>query len=68
MITIHEARTSIENKIRGLAIGTGINYGSQEIIVYVNDFSSEQKIRNTIENETYGFNLKFVHTGTIRPL
>lgn len=64
-IDILSARTSLELLIQGMASGTGVSMGTNEIIVYVLDYNKEQELRNRIGNNYQGFNIKYIMSGKL---
>ena len=66
MISILESRQSLEKLVAGLASGTGVSFGTKEIIIYISDYTKEAAIRNRIGNVYEGFPLKFVVSGKVQ--
>ncbi len=65
-IDILSARQNLEPLVAGLVTGTGVSMGTNEIILYISDYTKEYEIRSRI-GETYnGFNLRFVYAGNVQ--
>ena len=65
-IDILTARNNIESLVKGIASGTGVSFGTKEIIIYISDYTKEAEIRNRLGNSYEGFNLRFVYAGNIQ--
>jgi len=65
-IDILTARNNIESLVKGIASGTGVSFGTKEIIIYISNYTKEAEIRNRIGNEYQGFKLKFVYSGKVQ--
>ncbi len=65
-IDILTARNNIESLVKGIASGTGVSFGTKEIIIYISDYTKEAEIRNRIGSKYQGFGLKFVYSGKVQ--
>jgi hypothetical protein len=70
MTDIQSIRSQVEQRISDVPgiMGTGISFSTKEIIIYVSDYNTEQSIKNRIGEYADGFKLKFVYSGTIKPM
>jgi len=68
VIDILQARNNIESLVKGIASGTGVSFGTKELIVYVDDYNKESEARSRIGDSYEGFAIKYVVSGNVKPL